>query len=363
MHDPNQNTLQNPMMGAGEEWPEDGSVPEQMGGGGPRIVLKPGIYDFKLPDSLVQCMHVVKIRDNREYLKNGTANPTGPLGQFATVDPNDPTKRLGAEVERLQLKFDRNAPLVVVGGAHDGVPMTATITSNPRPRGKKADLSTPWISDLAMLVVNSLQDPRRPVEIGHYQQILPAYAGRVVRLETGLTAQCRPDKVRYIQTYVPGPNGQPEIDPSTGRPKVTTVQDPSGKKGCGKRYYTSDFANPAGGFDTAIACTCGTPTPAEAAAGYRPVVVELRGFEQIERFLPPVGAEANQAAQTAPVPMQAPPMAAPQPVPQYAPPMGQPMAPVPQQWPAQPQGVPAGYPQGYPQGYPPQGGNPGSRGV
>jgi hypothetical protein len=69
------------------------------------------------------------------------------------------------------------------------------------------------------------------------------------------------------------------------------LQDPSGKKGCGKRYNTKDFKDPATGkFDLEIACVCGDPSQEEVDAGVLPASVIVRAFEQVERFLPPLGA-------------------------------------------------------------------------
>lgn len=253
------------------EWPE-GELPEQMGGA--RTTLVPGIYVFKLPDTLPQLWKEVPIKDNRQFLGNGQANPT--FGQL---------------VMRQQLKLDRNAPLVVVGGSHDGEPMTATITTNPRPRGKKDDPKTPWISDAAYLFAIALGDKRKITDPKQLVAAINEYAGKTIRLETGLTAQCRVDKVRYVQIEVDG--------------QLQNMLDPAGIKGCGSRYYTTDFKNPDAGqldaagkavppFDLEIPCKCTEqPTPDQQAQGAVPLTgtsaVVLRGFEQIERYLPPLG--------------------------------------------------------------------------
>jgi hypothetical protein len=264
----------------GEYWPE-GDLPEQMGG--QRTTLLPGIYTFRLPENLAQLWKDVEIEDGRPFLPNGMPNPTK-----------------GQKILRKQLKLDRNAPLVVVGGPHDGEPMTATFTNNPRARGKKDDSKTAWISDLAYLLDQCLQGDvppaqrLRPKTADELVAAINRYAGKTIRLETGLTAQCRPDKVRYVRITTQEP-GQPE--------QATDMLDPAQIKGCGKRYYSKDFKNPTGGvvdpatgvaqpmFDTEIACVCGhQPTPAQVEAGAQPGVdVVLRGFEQVERFLPPLG--------------------------------------------------------------------------
>jgi hypothetical protein len=257
--------------GGGEEWPE-GDLPEQMGG--PRTLLMPGQSTFKLPENLPQLWHDVAIEDTRPYLASGQVNPTGPLAS--------PDKR-GKKIGRKQLKMDRNNPLIVVGGKQDGEPMTATFTTNPRARGKKDDPKTPWISDIAFMLDTSLGDKSRPKTPEETVATVNRYAGKTIRLEHGLTAQCRDDKVRYINVQLPDGT-------------ESNVPDPTGTKGCGKRWYTKDFKNPeTGHYDTEIACVCGQPKPeviaALQAAGQpvpAPVVVVLRAYESIERFLPPI---------------------------------------------------------------------------
>lgn len=245
------------------EWPDEEDIGSlQMGG--QRTTLLPGIDTFKLPDNLAQLWHEIEIEDTRPFLANGQPNP----GK-------------GQKVKRRQLKLDRNTPLVVVGGAHDGEPMTGTFSTNPRPRGKKDDPKTPWVSDLAMLLDVSLADKSRPKTAPELEAAINRYAGKTIRMEHGLTARCRPDKQRYILVQTQEPTG--EVDPATGQPKMriveSTMLDPAGTKGCGEAYYTKDFKNPdakpgEAQYDTEIACDCNAV---------------LRGFESVERFLPPLG--------------------------------------------------------------------------
>lgn len=260
-----------PRPDVGGDWPE-GDLPEQMGG--TRTTLMPGIDTFKLPDNLPQLWHDVEIEDTRSFLSNGQPNP-----------------EKGQKKKRRQLKLDRNTPLVVVGGKYDGEPMTATFTTNPRPRGKSEDPKTPWVSDLAYLLEVSLQDKSRPATASALEAAINRYAGKTIRLEHGLTAQCRPDKVRYIIVATINPSFNPAAPetPAGGANAKTieqTIADPSGKKGCGMnaagkpgRYYTKDFKNPEAQpgqdqYDREIQCVCDAV---------------LRGFEQVERFLPPLG--------------------------------------------------------------------------
>lgn len=252
------------------EWPDAGQdLPEQMGGA--RSTLPPGLYTFAVPATLAQLWHDIEAEDRRKFLANGQPNPS-----------------LGQKFKRKQLKFDRNVPLVVMGGPLDGQPMTATFSTHPRPRGKADDPKTAWISDAAYLLDVGLGDKSRPSDPQELMNRINAHAGKSVRLETGLSAQCRPDKVRYIRITV----GDGEQD----------LPDPTGTKGCGKRYYTTAFKNPQGGmvdpvtqkpipmYDTEIACDCSTPTPEQAAQGRQPATVVLKAYEQVERILPPLGA-------------------------------------------------------------------------
>ena len=192
------------------DWPTaaDGQLPEQMGG--VRSTLLPGIDVFKLPANLSQLWTEFETEDTRQFLPTGQPNPTH-----------------GQKIKRVQLKLDRNNPLIVVGGKHDGEPMTANFSTNPRPRGKKDDQKTAWISDLQYLIFNALGDKTMPKTIDETKAVVNKYAGREIRLEHGLSGQCRPDKVRYIRILLDGV----EQD----------MLDPAGTKGCGARYYTKDF--------------------------------------------------------------------------------------------------------------------------
>jgi hypothetical protein len=223
-----------------EAWP-DAELPTQMGG--QRPPLMPGADAFRLPVEIPQLWDTVNIKDGRSQ----------------------------QEVTRLRLKFDKDHPLVVVGGPRDGETLTATFTSNPRPRGKKDDPSTPWISDLAYLLEVSLADKSRPKTIDALKAAINKGAGKVIRLEHGLSAHCRDDKPRYIENP----------DPSSDAP---TIEDPTKTPGCGERFYTQDFVvkDEQGNkikdkdgkltYSDMIGCDCGAI---------------VRGFPNVERFLPP----------------------------------------------------------------------------
>jgi hypothetical protein len=240
--------------------------------GGLRSTLLPGVSTFLLPPEIPPLWHDIEATDKRPFLSNGQPNPTK-----------------GQKFKRRMLKFDRNTPLVVTGGAHDGEPMTATFSTHPRARGKADDPKTAWISDAAYLLDVALSDKSRPADPKVLEAAINKYGGKTIRLEHGVSGQCRPDRVRYIR-----------VTTSEGE---SDVQDGTGKKGCGRRYWTKDFRNPAAGqptsetdptpqspYDLEIACDCGTPTAEEAAAGAQPALVVVRGFENVERILTPQGA-------------------------------------------------------------------------
>ncbi len=248
--------VNNPVIAdPGMEWPEGGELPQQMGG--QRETLMPGIDEFRLPPDLSRMWHDIAAEDTRQLLANGQPNPT-----------------FGKKIARRQLKFDQNAPLVVGGGKLDGLPMTATCSTNPRPRGKKDDPKTAWVSDVHYLLLIALQDKTFPKSPADVEATVNRYAGGTIRLEHGLTAQCRADKVRYIAVQV---DGQQQV-----------MADPAGTKGCGARFYTKDFKLDAGGYATQAACDCGEPSPEQKAQGAMPVTVLVRAFESVDRILPPL---------------------------------------------------------------------------
>ena len=256
----------------GEVWPE-GDLPAQ-GGRGP--TLMPGQSTFTLPLTLAQLFSEKEMKDTRQTLPNGQSNPT--YGQL---------------VKRTMLKFDKSNPLVVADGPHMGETLMGTVSSQPRPRGKMDDPKTPWISDLAFMLEIGLNDKSRPTTAEALKQRISLYAGKTIRLEHGLSARCDPERVKYVIV---------EVRDAAGNVTETTVQDPQGRKGCaddtkqradkkGKqgRYYTSDFKDPqTGTYMDSIQCdTVIGVVPQTGQPIYCDAV--LRGFPQIERFLPPIG--------------------------------------------------------------------------
>jgi hypothetical protein len=231
---------------AGEVWPE-GDLPAQGGGFGP--TLMPGIDTFLIPENLAQLWDEIDMKES---------NPRSP--------------RYGQTCKYNRLKFDKNSPLIVVEGPNKGETFTLTIHGHQRPRGGKADdPATPWVSDLAYMLDIGLGDHSRPSSAQALKATINKYAGKTIRLEHGLSAHCRADKQRYILNA-----------------EDKSILDPTGQKGCGDdtkqredkkgkqgRYYTRDFKDPTTGeYVEEIECECGAI---------------LRGFPNLERFVPPLG--------------------------------------------------------------------------
>lgn len=227
-------------------WPEGldpSNLPEQ--GFANRETLLPGTYLFQLPANLAELWV-----DGNPVQNNVPGSPTQ-----------------GQMVIRPYLKFDKSHPLVIFGGDHADVPFTATISTNPRPRGKRDDPKTPHISDAVYLLNVGLADKRKPTSLTEMQRFINEYAGKTFRASTGLSAFCNPEKVRYELVTIPGDPGQPDTTKS--------VENPDGVRGCGKRVYTKGFKLADGSYSDQVYCECGA---------------YLRGFPQIESFLPPVKA-------------------------------------------------------------------------
>lgn len=189
-------------------------LPEQMGPQTPTIL--PGISHFRIPPNIDQCWEA---KDYERKDKDGN-----------TII--DPATQKPAVEQHLLLKMDKENPMVVVGGEFDGLPATATITTIPRKRGKKNDPNAPMVHDLSYFVRESLADKSVVARKSDWLPIVNKHAGEVVRLEHGLSANCDPERVRYI------PDGAGGV-----------IQDPDGNHGCGKaggsekktRLYTADF--------------------------------------------------------------------------------------------------------------------------
>lgn len=268
-----------------EESMTEGDLPEQ-GGGQRTPTIMPAIHLFRLPANLDQCW------DARDYEKKDAEGNVmnGPDGKPLVE-------------QHLLLQFDKDNPLVVVGGEYDGLPAHATITTMGRRRGKRNDPKAPVVADMTYLLRDALND-NTPIKFRKdYFAAINKHAGQVIRLETGLSAQCNPERVRYI-------------DDGAGN----VIEDPDGTKGCdaagGKpksRLYTNDFkvtqyqVKTTGEVfntrDEAVAAAAALSLPATDVkaietftdrAWCKSCGAALRGFFRIERFLKPLASTTQR---------------------------------------------------------------------
>jgi hypothetical protein len=228
---------------------EDGQVPSD--GKLPEISsyvpnLPPAKYVVKIPENIAQ---LITLKDHQE-------EEGGPVKQ------------------RVILKFDKNNPVVIMGGEHNEHPLTGYVSNIPRPRGKE---KIP-VSDMAYYLVDAcgLQvNPRTPKE---WVDAVARTGGLLVPIEVGLQARCDVERDVYVDEIVSDP-----LDPS--KSSVTSKEVP-GLKGCGKRYYTRDFYK-GGAYQDRIPCT-GQRKMTDPATGQEITVgcgASIRGFNQIERWL------------------------------------------------------------------------------
>lgn len=244
--------------------------------------ILPGKYLFRLPANLDQCWEA------RDYEKKDKDKQVvmGPDGKPVVE-------------QHLLLQFDAENPLVVVGGDYDGLPAQATITTIPRDRNRKKGEPPNLVHDLTYLVRTSLNDRTPVTKKKEWPGIVNKYAGHVIYLETGLSAQCSSERVRYVDDGAGG-----------------GVADPGGVMGCNhaagmekgenSRLYTNDFKvkvwqdqTPGGAGNT-------YNTREEAIEGGVPAEylkqitlftdtvhckgcgARLRGFFRVEKYLPPL---------------------------------------------------------------------------
>lgn len=241
-------------------------LPEQMGGQSLPTLL-PGLNVFRIPTTIAQC---VEAFDEQQKAEDGSVLYRAATPAEIAADPNLAANPMVPQVlQRLRVKFDKENPLVVVGnGELDGTPVATSISNVPRKRSKKGE-PVIKVADMTYWLRTSLGlpgDVKLTTPKEWFAAIL-AQAGKTFRIEHGLTAQCRLDKVRYIND----PND------ASGR---GSMEDPSGQMGCGARYYTKDFRlakEHGGGFSDVLYC--------------KQCQAKLRGFFQIERFLPPTAGQ------------------------------------------------------------------------
>lgn len=190
----------------------EGELPAQGGGYVPTIM--PGFHNLQLPANIDQCWEA-KDYEKKDDAGNVVMGPDG----VALVE------------QHLLLKFDKENPMIVQGGNFDGLPFTATISTMARRRGKKTDPNAPKVSDMTYFIRDSLNDNSRIQFRKDVIGIVNKHAGQVVRVESGLSAQCDTERVRYIDDGAGG-----------------VIEDPDGIQGCGaaggkanSRLYTQDF--------------------------------------------------------------------------------------------------------------------------
>ncbi len=125
-------------------------------------------------------------------------------------------------IQHIRLNFDREHPLVVFGGEHDGMPLSMVGASSiARPRGKDKVM----VSDLAYLLRDALQDKKTKLPTTRSEMLkglvvaINKGAGKIVYVKVGWSGGCADDKpARFIAE------------------DGSTVQDPN-TLGCGARFY------------------------------------------------------------------------------------------------------------------------------
>lgn len=217
--------------------------------------LNPGKYQARIPENVAQ---LIVLKDYQEQ-------EGGPVKQ------------------RVALKFDKQNPIVIVGGDNNDHPLTAYVSNQPRPRGKEKVM----VSDMAYYLVHAcgLQvNPRTPKE---WAEACARTGGLIVPIEVGLQASCDKERDIYMDEIVPDP-----LDPT--KPPSVTSKQVEGFKGCGKRYYTRDFYK-GGVYQDRIPCT-GVREMTDPVSGL-PVKVacgaSIRSFNQIDRWLQRDGASGR----------------------------------------------------------------------
>ena len=265
-----------------EESMTEGELPSQGSSYVPTIL--PAIHSLRLPANLDQCW------DAKDYEKKDDDGNViqGPDGKPVVE-------------QHLLLRFDKENPLIVVGGDFDGLPATGTISTMARRRGKRGDPNAPKVSDMTYFLRDSLADAT-PIKFRKdYIPAINKHAGHVIRIESGLSAQCDETRVRYIDDGAGG-----------------VVEDPDGVKGCGaaggekggrklERLYTNDFKvkqfrieatgetynNREEALEAAGAMSLGADQVKQIEvftdrAYCKSCGAALRGFFRMERFLKPL---------------------------------------------------------------------------
>ena len=204
------------------------NLPEQMGAYGP--LLQPGPYRWKLS-------------------KLGVDN-------FDKIDHAE-------QGERLKVKFDQSAPLIVVQAidpAAVGETFTTQISNVGRKRGKKDDENAPVVSDMDYLL-KALGVTARPKSNRELGDTLIAKSNGAAEFGADLewSVSCNP-------------NREAKWDDGAGGLTIQNDEAGTPMKGCGTRVYQKDIAKLDGKFVERMTC------PGCAAS--------LRAFGNLTRFKP-----------------------------------------------------------------------------
>jgi hypothetical protein len=165
--------------------------------------------------------------------------------------------------ERAKVKFDDNAPLLIVQSpksVYNGEPFNTTITNVPRPRDKeKKVIASDWD-----YLNQALGFVSRPKSNWEYCTALQAKAGEGAEFNADIewSWQCRADRPARFS------------DGQGGRGEQTNAETGQPQLGCGRRYYqnkVSKVQDEAGEsvFPLYIACECGA---------------DIRAFANLSRF-------------------------------------------------------------------------------
>lgn len=157
--------------------------------------------------------------------------------------------------ERVKVKFDQNAPLVIlqsVNGRYDNQPFTTSLSNVPRRRGKDADapIASDW--DYLNQALKEAWAPGEPRTNRNYATRLMTKAAARAQFRAKISASwnCRKDKNIYMPD---GQGGYQEMD----------------QLGCGTRKYEKDVTKVNGEYPERIECQCGA---------------SVRGFNNLETF-------------------------------------------------------------------------------
>lgn len=179
---------------------------------------QPGLYTFQLPDNVSTAWERFEVQVGEDFQ------------------------------ERVAVVFDDEHPLSIFIG-EDPTPYFTRISNHGYRKVGEA-----IVPDLWFLLRDGLRHPvKAAMKNSEWMEALNSHAGELFRADHGLQASCNPKSDIY--------------DAKTGK-------SVPGKKGCGARYYTSDFRLPEGTYTTRLTCggrngTCGNA---------------LRAFGQLERF-------------------------------------------------------------------------------